>query len=794
MQLRNMLTQLAICYLAILFCTTVVQAKENPKKPKTGGNSSVFAGEFVCGVYKGSDKELLWHYYQYLAKMKSLKKSGGILPSRDFIFDDVAVIEDDDSVLISGTNLFDTDMQTFHFEPNANNGYNATSTTFNFDAVFGSNLNLGDDANVTINLPFTFNYYGMDWMDVHVNANGIISFGGDINTSTGAFFDADFLNELPKIAPYFMDLNPDEGGDVFSKSESSQLTITWNQIAEFDTNNLNTIQLVLHSDNTFDVSFNGITTKKQINDRPIVFGIHPGGEMPNPESISFSDELPYIGQAGSFIFESYFDIQVPIVTAPGLMQKFYQTFPDSFFQVIYFTNFIQDLGNPNALAFEATIKNSIQGIGEEIGDGSQSFGSNGVLESYCNMNRLSIWRSNPEERFFTDGNNFLTILAQESGHRWGVHVNFIDTNGDTSDLILGRDNGHWSYYFDSDHSSLEGGNWEFSFGNTFTTPTQVDFFGDIDEYIMGLRTPEEVTPSFFVSSPTNDLLSSRERGTPRMGAFASGTAVEVTIGDIIAAEGPRLPAEADAPKDLRQAFILVIQNGTTPSQNELDKIANFRRTWEDYFERSVGGRMTLNTSITRIFPVAFLYGHVLDDMTDQPIVNITVESTERGFEQFVPGGGRYTFRYLADESSGAAETVTVIVEAEGYFPDTLTTNITYGTELVSDFRLQLDLTSVENVASEIPAFDLLEQNYPNPFNPSTTIKFDLSAASEVTLNIYNMKGQLVRRLLQEKLSAGSHSFTWDAKDDQSQQLPSGLYVSRLQAGDFVQHRKMLLIK
>ncbi|MCH7755927.1 T9SS type A sorting domain-containing protein, partial [candidate division KSB1 bacterium] len=100
----------------------------------------------------------------------------------------------------------------------------------------------------------------------------------------------------------------------------------------------------------------------------------------------------------------------------------------------------------------------------------------------------------------------------------------------------------------------------------------------------------------------------------------------------------------------------------------------------------------------------------------------------------------------------------------------------------------------ETPSSIVPKQFVLEQNYPNPFNPSTTIKFDLSADSKVTLNIYNIKGQLVRQLLQEKLSAGSHSFTWDAKDDHAQQLPSGLYVSRLQAGDFVQHRKMLLIK
>ncbi|MCH8957286.1 T9SS type A sorting domain-containing protein [candidate division KSB1 bacterium] len=779
-----------------MFSAAVIKAKGNPIKPKIRNGLSASSNEFVCGTYKGSEKEILWRHYQYQAKLKSLQKSGGKLTATDFVFDDVWVAEDDGTLLTSGVNLFDTDNETFHFVPNASGGYDVTNITFAFDSDFGTDLSLGDDANTTINMPFTFNYYANSWNDIHVNANGIVSFGADINPS-GFFDNNDFVSELPKIAAYFMDLNPAEpgapaDGGVFAKSEADTLTITWNKLPEFGTSKINTVQLALHSDGSIDVSFNGITSVNDPdNNTPITFGIYPGGNEPNTEIISFSDDLPFSGPVGAAIFETYLDLTNPRVNANALINRFYQTYPDSFFQAVFFTNFQQTM---RGFANSRTIKTNIQGIGVRTRDGSQAYGSNGVLESYCNMNRLSIWRSNPEERFFTDGNNFLTILAQESGHRWGVHVNFIDTNSDTSDLILGRDNGHWSYYFDSDHSSLEGGNWEFSFGNTFTTPTQVDFFGDIDEYIMGLRTPEEVTPSFFVSSPTNDLLSSRERGTPRMGAFASGTAVEVTIGDIIAAEGPRLPAEADAPKDLRQAFILVIQNGTTPSQNELDKIANFRRTWEDYFERSVGGRMTLNTSITRIFPVALLSGHVLDDMTDQPIVNITVKSTERGFEQSVPGGGRYTFRYLADESSGAAEAVRVIVEAEGYFSDTLTTNITYGTEMVSDFRLQPDLTSVENVASEIPAFDLLEQNYPNPFNPSTTIKFDLSVASEVTLNIYNMKGQLVRQLLQEKLSAGSHSFTWDAKDDHAQQLPSGLYVSRLQAGDFVQHRKMLLIK
>ena len=70
--------------------------------------------------------------------------------------------------------------------------------------------------------------------------------GGDWEHVSGNTFTSrpqiDFFSTLPKIAAYFMDLNPEESGDVFFKSESGKVTITWNQIAEFRTNNLNTIQ------------------------------------------------------------------------------------------------------------------------------------------------------------------------------------------------------------------------------------------------------------------------------------------------------------------------------------------------------------------------------------------------------------------------------------------------------------------------------------------------------------------------------------------------------------------------
>lgn len=95
---------------------------------------------------------------------------------------------------------------------------------------------------------------------------------------------------------------------------------------------------------------------------------------------------------------------------------------------------------------------------------------------------------------------------------------------------------------------------------------------------------------------------------------------------------------------------------------------------------------------------------------------------------------------------------------------------------------------------QVPAQFELFQNYPNPFNPQTTIRFRLKASLEVTLEVYNIQGQLVRSLIAGKLSAGSHSVVWGGRDEQTKLVPSGLYITRMQAGEFVQHSKMLLIK
>jgi hypothetical protein len=85
-------------------------------------------------------------------------------------------------------------------------------------------------------------------------------------------------------------------------------------------------------------------------------------------------------------------------------------------------------------------------------------------------------------------------------------------------------------------------------------------------------------------------------------------------------------------------------------------------------------------------------------------------------------------------------------------------------------------------------------NYPNPFNPTTTIVYDIADQSDVKLSIFNSLGQLVREFNEGVRSQGRYTLTWDGKNSDGKQIPSGVYIYQLTAGQFVQTKKMLLVK
>ena len=97
-------------------------------------------------------------------------------------------------------------------------------------------------------------------------------------------------------------------------------------------------------------------------------------------------------------------------------------------------------------------------------------------------------------------------------------------------------------------------------------------------------------------------------------------------------------------------------------------------------------------------------------------------------------------------------------------------------------------------APALPTIAALHQNYPNPFNPSTEIQFDIPTARDVKLRVYNQLGQTVRTLVDNRMKAGTHNLKWDGADTQGKAVASGVYFYNLEAGQFSQIRKMMLVK
>lgn len=105
-----------------------------------------------------------------------------------------------------------------------------------------------------------------------------------------------------------------------------------------------------------------------------------------------------------------------------------------------------------------------------------------------------------------------------------------------------------------------------------------------------------------------------------------------------------------------------------------------------------------------------------------------------------------------------------------------------------------DSDSAAKVIGELPYQFELSQNYPNPFNPTTTINFSIPTGQHVSLEIINVKGQVVKTLINQQMSAGSHSIDWDATNESGSKTASGIYLYKLVTDDDADVKKMTLLK
>jgi hypothetical protein len=135
-----------------------------------------------------------------------------------------------------------------------------------------------------------------------------------------------------------------------------------------------------------------------------------------------------------------------------------------------------------------------------------------------------------------------------------------------------------------------------------------------------------------------------------------------------------------------------------------------------------------------------------------------------------------------DLSAVAGQSVQIIFQADA-------ANSVWSFLYIDDVSLTNQITGVEKEKGLFPIRFELKQNYPNPFNPSTQIEFSLPKKEQVSLKIFNSIGDEVATLVNEALPAGIHNRTWNAAD-----VASGVYFFRLQAGGFIETKKLVLMK
>ena len=97
---------------------------------------------------------------------------------------------------------------------------------------------------------------------------------------------------------------------------------------------------------------------------------------------------------------------------------------------------------------------------------------------------------------------------------------------------------------------------------------------------------------------------------------------------------------------------------------------------------------------------------------------------------------------------------------------------------------------------DVPTEFSLKQNYPNPFNPSTSIEYIIpeGKSGHVRIDVYDLRGGLVKTLVEQAVQPGIYSTVWDGRDEFGKQVSSGIYMYRLRAGNVVKSNKMMLMK
>ena len=220
------------------------------------------------------------------------------------------------------------------------------------------------------------------------------------------------------------------------------------------------------------------------------------------------------------------------------------------------------------------------------------------MESLVVMDGLEKYPADPRE-VFLGSNSTLSVLGQEFGHRWLAFFTYRDATGRIGRDLLGRDNSHWSFFFDSDASVMEGNDIEDLGNGRFRTVAATNRYSMLDQYAMGLVDSSEVPPVFVVQNITEVSPVRNARSSPEVGVTFRGTRRNVTIDEIISSTGRRVPSAAVSKRDYRQAFVYVTSSGRAADAAAVEKLDRIRVAWEQFLSAATDSRMRVDTRLPR---------------------------------------------------------------------------------------------------------------------------------------------------------------------------------------------------
>ncbi|HUQ91303.1 MAG TPA: hypothetical protein VM120_06460 [Bryobacteraceae bacterium] len=571
--------------------------------------------QVICGAERGTVKEELFLHQQSMNTRRKLGLRTAAGPVGKDI-GDIAILYDSGGV-VARRNPINLASKGITFTPAAGFvRYRFTTGEMVYDeaAAGGGTLlaGLGDDDTRRVSLPFPFPFFGARYAEIWVNSDGNISFTeGDANPATKTI--GLLSGGPPRIAPLFSDLDPSrsvKGVMVFA--EAAKVVVTWLEVPEFGGGRPQTFQVRLYPDGHFEFAYPVASAREAVT------GISPGRPAGVTELVSFSQ-----GSSSDFfatVAERFTNSDA--LDTVLLAQRFYQAHEDAYdYLAVY--NTLGIAARSFAVATELSVRTTRRaGFGDTVVDIGAQYGSANRLQAMLNMGPLTNYPRDPNAPVASragSGDTPLTILAHETGHLFLALASVRDEGNSQARPMLGAALAHWSFNFDSDASFLEGNRIRDNGENTsprFTTAATVEHYSPLDQYLMGFRAPEEV-PAVFLARRTgiaNDRL-------PQAGVSFNGDRQNVTVDDIIAAEGRRSPDHTVAQRHFRTAMILVVPDGTEPSADDLAQIDTLRSSFEGFYQRAASDRAFVETSLKRnlalsIWPAA--------GMVQGSTVNVTV--------------------------------------------------------------------------------------------------------------------------------------------------------------------------